>query len=215
MLTLGVSTSTPRGSVALIEGDGLLSRVTYDGGHGEGLFGALDEALRLAGRDKREIGRIGCDVGPGSFTGVRAGVAAMQGVATALAIPCVGVVSLDAMAARGRALGHDRILALLDAKKGEAYYGLYLPDAEPVVSHVSLADPSVLLELVSLHHAVVVGELGALVEGLEAVRDPASDLPDAELVARLATARGAAVGPTATLEPFYVRPPDAKLPRRS
>ena len=213
MLILGVSTSTPSGSVALLEDDRLLAEIVYEGGHGEGLFGALDAAFAASGRSKRELGLIGCDVGPGSFTGVRAGVAAMQAVSMALGVPCVAVGSLEAMVERAHALGHWAVLALLDAKKEEAYFGLYIDGEEPRVSHVPLSALADVGELRDAHQAVVIGELAARFGGFDPLRDTATDLPRAEQVGRVAFRRGVGAA-SSVLEPVYVRAPDAKLPAR-
>lgn len=211
MLILGVTTSTRRGSVALLDGETLVASEAYEAsdGHAERLFGAIDRVLAEAGVQKRSVGLIGCDIGPGSFTGVRAGVAAMQGAAKALRIPVVGVTSLEAMAMAARRLGHDRALCLIDAKKAEVFYALYTPEHSVAPSHVSIAEVETLVELRSRHGVLVFGEVAEGLVGLEPLRGPALDLPDAELIARVAAAvpRPAT---TAILEPLYVRAPNAK-----
>ncbi|MBW2527910.1 MAG: tRNA (adenosine(37)-N6)-threonylcarbamoyltransferase complex dimerization subunit type 1 TsaB, partial [Deltaproteobacteria bacterium] len=101
MTVLGISTSTPRGSAALIEGSRLLGSVAYEGEmhHAERLFGALDELFERAQVDRGSLEAVACDVGPGSFTGVRAGLAAAKGLALGLEIPLLPVGALEAMAA--------------------------------------------------------------------------------------------------------------------
>lgn len=211
MLTLGVTTSTRRGGVALLSDDVLVALHEYDApdGHAERLFAAIDACLALAGVDRRAISLFACDVGPGSFTGVRVGVAAIQGAARALGAPVAGVTSLEAMASAARRLGHERVVSVLDAKKSEAFYAVYAPDCVVEPAHVRLADAASLVELERRWGAVSIGELASEIEGLAAVRHPSTDLPGAEHLARVAIGRGPhARG--ALLEPLYVRAPDAK-----
>lgn len=210
-MILGVTTSTRRGSVALLDGDRLLAAETYEAadGHAERLFGAIDRVLAEAGVDKRSLGLIACDIGPGSFTGVRVGVAAMQGAARALRIPVVGVTSLGAMAFAARRLGHDRALCVIDAKKAEIFYALVTPELAIAPSHAPIAELEMLIALRRTHGASVFGEVAEGLAGLEPVRGPLLDLPHAELIARAAASRP--IPPVnAVLEPLYVRAPDAK-----
>ncbi|HTJ85365.1 MAG TPA: tRNA (adenosine(37)-N6)-threonylcarbamoyltransferase complex dimerization subunit type 1 TsaB, partial [Polyangiaceae bacterium] len=175
--------------------------------HAEQLFAAIEAALATTSRSKRDLSRIACDVGPGSFTGVRVGVATAQGIAFALGIPCLGVGSLEAMAFAARG---DEALAVLDAKKGEAFVasfdasGAQVGDAE----HVALAVVTRRIEEARARGAAIVGEIAdALVAG-SARRSEAADLPDAAAVAMLA---GLETDPRRRPSaPVYVRPPDAK-----
>ncbi|MGQ3295635.1 MAG: tRNA (adenosine(37)-N6)-threonylcarbamoyltransferase complex dimerization subunit type 1 TsaB, partial [Shinella sp.] len=68
-------------------------------GHAERLMDFVDAALDAAGMTLQDIGRIAVTVGPGSFTGIRVGVAAARGLALALGVPAVGVSTLAALAA--------------------------------------------------------------------------------------------------------------------
>ena len=100
MKVLALSTSTPRGSAAVLEGDRVLGAASYEdlAAHAERLFSAIDEALRAAGVARNAIEQLACDVGPGSFTGVRVAVSAAKGIALALGARVVPVASLEAMA---------------------------------------------------------------------------------------------------------------------
>jgi tRNA threonylcarbamoyladenosine biosynthesis protein TsaB len=210
MLSLGVSTSTHRGSVAIVDGPELLAQVYYDAqsGHAEQLFGAIDRVLMEAQASRADLGLIACDVGPGSFTGVRVGVAAMQGAAKALRIPTVGVTSLEAIALGGRLLGHDRALVMLDAKKSEVFFALFTPELTTEPSHVGIAALDDLVRMRDEHHAVVFGEIASSFDGWSPIRGATLDLPAAELVARSGIAKTGQLN--AILTPLYVRAPDAK-----
>ncbi|MEJ7732829.1 MAG: tRNA (adenosine(37)-N6)-threonylcarbamoyltransferase complex dimerization subunit type 1 TsaB [Polyangiaceae bacterium] len=125
---LGISTSSGRGSVAL-RGDGLRVARVYDALHAEHLLPQLDALLAEAGCRRVDLAGVACDIGPGSFTGVRVGVACAKGIAVGLGLPLAGVVSLAAMAhdafAAGALATGDVALALLDAKRGEVFAAAY------------------------------------------------------------------------------------------
>ena len=85
MKLLALSTATPRCSVAVVDDDRVLAQGGYDDEmrHAERLFGLVDEVLASAGVERGELEAIACDLGPGSFTGVRVGVASAKvGVAS-------------------------------------------------------------------------------------------------------------------------------------
>lgn len=212
MIALGLSTSTPQGSVALVEtGGAVLAEVSYAELvlHAERLFATVDEALARAGVARPQIGLVACDVGPGSFTGIRVGVAAAAGIAMGLGIPAVGVSSLRAMAepvlAEGAACP---VVALLDAQKSEVFMATFDAQGELLIPAEHRAQAA-LAERLSERSAA--GQLlcGAVLEALGlghlAHPAPGARLPSAAWIARLAL-RGSA-GP---LDPVYVRPPDAK-----
>ncbi|HLM73993.1 MAG TPA: tRNA (adenosine(37)-N6)-threonylcarbamoyltransferase complex dimerization subunit type 1 TsaB [Polyangiaceae bacterium] len=225
MKLLAISTSTPHGSVALLDADALptaareLASASYDdlAGHAERLFSLIDQVLQEGGVERSAIGAIACDIGPGSFTGVRVAVASAKGAAVALGLPVIGVTSLEALAARafaeGRAHPGDLVAAAVDAKKGEVFLAVF--DASQASLELVLppchvpraAVAEVLAKAAEGRTLVLVGEPAApLSEG------PPPELPEAAWIGRVAAARlfsGGGVDPAA-LEPLYVRPPDAK-----
>ncbi|AGP34910.1 tRNA (adenosine(37)-N6)-threonylcarbamoyltransferase complex dimerization subunit type 1 TsaB [Sorangium cellulosum] len=260
MKLLALSTSTPRGSVALLDaanldgsaeaaappggaaadraaalgaGPRLLAATAYADlhGHAERIFGAIDEVLAAAGVPPAAVEALGCDVGPGSFTGVRVAVAAAKGIALALDAPIAGVTSLEAMAAaafaEGAAAPGDLLVPLIDAKKGEVFLAAFdRPAAPPEVPPRHLPRDAAFDAVAALaagRRIVVVGAVAEEIEALRplAVRGEALDFPDAAWIARLAAGRlraaalggerGAARGhDPELLEPLYVRAPDAK-----
>jgi tRNA threonylcarbamoyladenosine biosynthesis protein TsaB len=224
MKILALSTSTPRGSAVVVEGGNVLGTGGYVDlqGHAERLFEAIDMALAAAGLDRGAVAAVACDQGPGSFTGVRVGVASAKGIALGLAVPLAGVISLEAMAAaafgEGAAASDDVVVAAIDAKKDEVFVAAYT-----VVDGVvhELTPPRCAPRAASAlevpgetRRIVIIGEVVASLEppppGL--ARGPALDLPDAAWVGRLAAIRLAVAGSgdPALVEPLYVRPPDAK-----
>lgn len=226
MKVLALSTSTPRGSAALVrDGDGnaAIAEATYVDlqGHAERLFEAIDSALVRAGETRASIDAVACDVGPGSFTGARVGVASGKGIALALGVPLVGVVSLQAMAvaafAEGAANHGDLVMAAIDAKKGEVFLAAYDSSGEAQLEPCTRALEAAAFTLDALPEGarlVVAGEVAAplaLPEGVRLARAPALDLPDAAWIGRIALRLLAAGVPSdpELCEPLYVRAPDA------
>lgn len=225
---LAISTSTPRGSAALIRDGEAPFEVAYVDlqGHAERLFEAIDAVLARAGEARASIDALACDVGPGSFTGVRVGVASAKGIALALGAPLFGVVSLEAMAraafAEGAAGPEDAVIAAIDAKKGEAFVAAWDASGAALLAPCTrpLGPEALLLSVPGAARGgrlIVVGEVAAglaLPAGARLARGPALDLPDAAWIGRLAAARRGAGGDAgadpAEIEPLYVRAPDAK-----
>jgi tRNA threonylcarbamoyladenosine biosynthesis protein TsaB len=222
MNILALSTSTQRGSAAVFDDGAELATVAYADlkGHAERIFAAIDAALAEAGLPRAALSAVACDTGPGSFTGARVGVASVKGIALALGLPVVGVLSLEAMAAaafgEGAAREGDVVLAAIDAKKSEIFVAAYALDGGSLQPILPPCCRAALPEALTLpgqeRRVIVVGEVAAALGPCPALaRGPALDLPDAAWVARLAAARlarGAGLDPAA-LEPTYVRAPDA------
>jgi tRNA threonylcarbamoyladenosine biosynthesis protein TsaB len=219
---LAVSTSTPRGSVALVRDGEAVAAVAYADlqGHAERLFEAIDAVLAQAGVGRGALSGLACDVGPGSFTGVRVGVASAKGIALGLGLPLAGVVSLEAMAAAAFAAGaagpDDVVVAALDAKKGEVFVAAYGAGGEVLAAPAARPlGPEAFSLLPPGRRVVVVGEVAAgiaLPAWMAIARAPKSlDLPDAGWIGRLALARLATADGGDAVEPLYVRPPDITL----
>jgi tRNA threonylcarbamoyladenosine biosynthesis protein TsaB len=219
---LALSTSTPRGSAAIVRDGEPVAEVAYVDlqGHAERLFEAIDAVLLRAGEARTSIDALACDVGPGSFTGVRVGVASAKGIALALGAPLIGVVSLEAMAraafAEGAAGPTDVVIAAIDAKKGEAFVAAWDASGAELLAPCTrpLGPTALLLPGVPPGRLVVVGEIAAgldLPPGARFLRGPALDLPDAAWIGRLAAPRllSGAGADAAEIEPLYVRAPDA------
>src|SRR5256714_7524118 len=126
MRVLAVDTSTMAGGVALLEdarlvGESLLDVRTT---HSERLMLAIDRVLADAGCEARHLDGLAVAVGPGSFTGLRIGLAAVKGLAFALGRPIAAVPTLDAMAA-GVPWTTRPVCPVLEARKREVYASLY------------------------------------------------------------------------------------------
>jgi tRNA threonylcarbamoyladenosine biosynthesis protein TsaB len=127
-LTLAIDTATPQVSVALGGPEGVMAELNLRPGprHGEVLAPAIESVLRLAGARIEAVGRVGVDVGPGLFTGLRVGVATAKALASALEVPVVPCTSLDLLAHPHRGAGLP-VASVVDARRGEVFWALYQP----------------------------------------------------------------------------------------
>ncbi len=126
MRVLAVDTSSPRGSVAVVGPEGVLAeaRVVTAEGHSRWLLTAAAALLQGLAIDARTIDVFAVTTGPGSFTGLRVGIGSVQGLALASGRPCVGLSTLDVLAASA-AGSSGTIVALVDAFRGEVFSGVY------------------------------------------------------------------------------------------
>jgi tRNA threonylcarbamoyladenosine biosynthesis protein TsaB len=210
VIVLGIDTCLNACSVAVIDGACVLAaaREPMARGHQERIATLARDVVAAAGVDFSDLDRIGVTVGPGSFTGLRVGLAFAKGLAAALGVPAIGVGVLEALAAESPQQGV--AIATVDARRDQIYVqafrdGVALGPAEALSlydarEHVAalagggattlIGSGSQLLEAVAPHAQVFLAE-GA---------DPA-------IVARLAASR-----PPAPPTPLYLRAPDARLP---
>ena len=129
MLTLAFETSAKAASVALTENGKLLGESYQNTGltHSQTLMVMAEDLLKQCGKTVSDVTAVAVAEGPGSFTGVRIGVAAAKGFAWGRQIPCYGVSTLEAMAVSlGVYEGH--ICACMDARRSQVYNALFLVD---------------------------------------------------------------------------------------
>lgn len=126
MSILAIDTATQVSSVAVASADKLAAELTMQAKltHSETLMPHIKEVLRMANVRKEQLEGIAVSIGPGSFTGLRIGLAAAKAMAYALDLPIVGVSTLKALAYHYPVPGI-RIVSLLDAQKGNAYREIY------------------------------------------------------------------------------------------
>jgi tRNA threonylcarbamoyladenosine biosynthesis protein TsaB len=152
LLTLGVDTSTERRSVALLQGASVLAEVSSglrEGGSAN-LLADIDRVLASAGVKLKEVGLYAAAVGPGSFTGLRAGLATVKGLALTTDRPAVGVQTLHALAYCVRPSA--RVVSLIPAGRGEVFAQLLSVSAEGDVKELESPThlpPARLLELMA------------------------------------------------------------------
>lgn len=208
MIVLGLDTCLTACSVAVLDGGRLLAHRSevMARGHQERLAPMAQAAMSEAGLSFNGLERIGVTVGPGSFTGLRVGVAFAKGLACALSIPAAGVGTLEALAAQGRGL----VAAALDARRDQFYLQLF-DEGRPLMAPELLPIGQAAARLVELGLGRPLALVGSGAPLLAAAAPGATVLTpegcDARDVARLAASR-----PPAPLRPLYLRAPDAKLP---
>jgi tRNA threonylcarbamoyl adenosine modification protein YeaZ len=189
----------------LSEGARVVARVTHLelNAHAERLVPLLDEALDRAGWERGSLERVGVGMGPGSFTGLRVGIAFAQGVALGLGIPVIGVGSLEAMAAACPAgLASPRV-ALLDARRGEVFAQAFDATSAALGAPEALGRDAAVACLLARHPgAVFLGEMAAALGAPSVHRSELTDLPDAAGVAAIAATRSFG---QSVVEPLYVR----------
>ncbi|MBB4230447.1 tRNA (adenosine(37)-N6)-threonylcarbamoyltransferase complex dimerization subunit type 1 TsaB [Rhizobium mongolense] len=174
-------------------------------GHAEHLMGIVDRVLNQADMKLAMVERIAVTIGPGSFTGIRVGVAAARGFGLALNIPTVGITTLETMAAAQREKTPGRpVLAAMDAKRGEIYLQSFSADGP------ALDEPrAVTIEAAKTIATAFAGEITGSATPLlkpNATGEHANMFP-ISIVARL----GAAADPgSGKPKPLYLRGPDAK-----
>jgi tRNA threonylcarbamoyladenosine biosynthesis protein TsaB len=219
---LAVETATRVLSVALLEGEALRAELsTVDPrAHAERLLPAIDALLAQAGVGLDAVGAFAVSIGPGSFTGLRIGLATVKGLAFDTGRPVAAVPTLAALAAGAGA--SEPTAALLDARRGEVYAALWDPQSEALLLEGVYA-PAELAALLPPRCAVlaaedagsaaaeVVARLGA---GARLLAGPGA-LARAWNVGRLGArllARGSAVAAEA-LVPRYLRRAEAEARR--
>lgn len=219
-VVLGIETATLLGGVALVSGSGeLLGEITLRNheSHSERMLPALDWLLATLGISLHALTAVAVSQGPGSFTGLRAGIATAKGLALALGVPLFGIPTLEALAANAPP-GAGAVCAVLNARRGEVFRGLFHRDpAGP-----RRLEPDRLMPLRSFadelpDNCLVVGELPATAivmrpcGGTLRFAPPHLAYPRAAVVAALGNAARAAACPSqlTTLMPDYLRPCDA------
>ncbi|HEY2660294.1 MAG TPA: tRNA (adenosine(37)-N6)-threonylcarbamoyltransferase complex dimerization subunit type 1 TsaB [Caulobacteraceae bacterium] len=177
-------------------------------GHQERLAPMVAEIM--TGTAFAGLDRIAVTVGPGSFTGLRVGLAFAKGLALALDKPCIGVGVLEALALAAEPAGF--VAACLDARRGQVYLQVFTDGRAimaPDVLSLEIAAAR-LAELWAGGPAVLAGSGAPLLAGVLAqARIETPTAPDPAVVARIAAA---ARSPFAPPRPLYLRAPDAKLP---
>lgn len=152
MKILAIDTSSSSGSIAVLDGPGLMAELTvsYVGTHSEWLLASIDRLLKDSGLDISDIGLFAIGKGPGSFTGLRIGVAAIKGLAWPLGRKVAGVSTLKALALNLR-YSNMTVCPVLDARKGEVYTALfrYINDRMETVLDETAISPRALIQVIN------------------------------------------------------------------
>lgn len=218
---LGIDSSTGACSVAVLAGERVLAhgREEMSRGQSERLVPMLEAAMRQAGLGFEVLDAIVVTRGPGSFTGVRIGMATAKGLGQALGIPTLGITGFDAVCLAASGTGEGHLAVVLESRRADLFFQLYGPGGVPVGAPEARPADSIADRLAEVAGTVLLaGDAAAAVHarGLEKgigsfVLSPVM-APDAREVALLA-ARGGHAVEGAALKPLYLRAPDVTKPR--
>ena len=223
ILILSIETATGCGSIAVTRGQRLLAEATAqpDVTHSRRLLGTVDWLMQAAGVAWADIDGVAVSLGPGSFTGLRIGMAAAKGLVMAIGVPLLGVSTLDALALA--CIGtRVQICPVLDARKQEVYAALYQPEGgdgypsrqsvDEAIHPEALADkidrPTVFLGTGVAVYADVFKK-NKLIQLLPAQLTHPRGLHVGLLAANM-LAQGEVMNP-ATAAPYYVRASEAEI----
>ncbi len=231
MKVLSLDTSTRISSVALLDDDQLLAEnnTCVHAKHGETLLASIQRVLESAQMTMADVELIAVGLGPGSFTGVRIGMAAAKGFALARRTPVIGTVSLQTLAC---AIADRSAIAVaaIDAHKGEVFAAAYswnedgsanehvapfhdTPERAGARIREKLDDAPVSIcgDALGVYREQLLGALGANTT----VMTPLYEVPRAAMAGEMALAKWRRRGADdlATLVPLYLRGSDARLPQ--
>ncbi len=226
-VVLALETSTRVCGLALLQGGETMFSLSFvpPGGHSGFLMTAVDDAVALTGLQPALWNAVVVSRGPGSFTGLRIGLATAKGLALGLGIPLFGVPTLEVLA-RGAAAAAERFICpVMDARKGQVFTALYrrtrqgVKEVRPPASLLpeelpSLAPPDALFTGDAL--GIYADRIGAAYGSARlAFAGPELWHPDAVVVGRMGMTRVLAGDPSELVDlvPLYVRPSDAELNR--
>ncbi|HJP19956.1 MAG TPA: tRNA (adenosine(37)-N6)-threonylcarbamoyltransferase complex dimerization subunit type 1 TsaB [Alphaproteobacteria bacterium] len=219
MKVLAFDTTLEACSAALWQGGQVLAveRQHIVRGHAEALMPMVESVMAEAGFEYDALDLIAVTRGPGTFTGLRIGLAAARGLGLACGRPVLGLTSLEALAA-GVPAGDESLFVAIDARRGEVYGQAFDASLVPLCEPFARS-PAAAAEAIPEGPALVLGSGAALIRETQAGEwqrlrfSPGNEQPDAAVVAARAAALAAAGGlPEVPPAPLYLRQPDARLP---
>jgi tRNA threonylcarbamoyladenosine biosynthesis protein TsaB len=220
---LGFDTATADTAVAVATGDELIAERRAGPEHGGrpnhagAILEEIEACVAEAGGWER-IGRLAVGIGPGTFTGLRVGIATARALAQARGLPVAAVGSLAALASGIGEEAPDRHrLALIDARRREVFAALYDPAGEEVIAPVAIGPEALAERLAGAPGTPLAAGDGSLRFREELESAGVEILPDADPAHRLAArhicvlAAGIQPGPGTDVTPAYLRRPDAEV----
>ena len=220
MKILGIDTTTQACSVALIDTDSEDQEprqiIAVDVKHAEVLFPMIAKLFKETDTRYQDIDRLAVTIGPGSFTGVRVGVAAAKGISLSLPkLKLSGYSSLHVIAydvlnsyREHGTKPFDQILAVIDARRGEVYCQTFDASAKPI-SEVCAIKPDMVSSVLSDKKTLVVGTFAGLNQNQNLIfYEKSPEYPSARSLCQLSEVMP---GKSAPFSPLYIREPDAKI----
>ncbi len=137
MKILSIDTSSDICSVCILEDDKLIKElnITDSKTHSENLMPLVDKLFKESLLQLSDMDAIACSIGPGSFTGIRIGIASVKAMAEVMQVPVIGVTSLDTLAYLCE--NSDTIVSLIDAKNNQVYCGIFNKNHELLESYLA------------------------------------------------------------------------------
>jgi len=224
-IILALETATMCGSVALVTENRCIAEFSLQTGetHSRRLLAGIDWVLQEAGIDMSAIAAVAVSLGPGSFTGLRIGLATAKGLAMAAGAKLIGVGTLDGLAAQFFAAAKILICPVLDARKKEVYCGFYRCDNQGIPrlqGEYQVISPEALCERID-EPVVLLGDgyevydhlFRGKLAGLLRVVPSGTYFPRAATIGLLALAKWQEDGflDPVTAEPIYIRASEAEL----
>ena len=179
--------------------------LAMDRGHAEAIAPMVNNVVTEARLRFADLNRIAVTVGPGTFTGVRIGLAMGRGLGLALGVPVVASTSLSAVAANEGSM-HGPLLVAADARMGEVYAALF-EDGKVVRQPAAVTTAGLDIPQGARISGTAADAVIAALGRNDLLRTRSGDLPMAANFARLA---GSGISPSAMPTPIYLRQPDAK-----
>ena len=150
MKILAVDTSSSVCAVAILENNEVIKENILDNGktHSENFMPLVEKTLNDCNLGLDDIDLIACGIGPGSFTGIRIGIASIKAIAEIKELPIVAVTSLEALAYNVESVDNTNIISMIDARNNQVYCGCFNDKYELVNEYVA-DDIEVLMDLIS------------------------------------------------------------------
>lgn len=157
MKILAIDTSSSICSTAILDDEILIDKNELNDGrtHSENLMPLVDELLKRNNINTKDINLIACSVGPGSFTGIRIGVATIKAIAEVLNIKVAGVTSLENLARNVK--DADTIVSLIDARNNQVYCGIFDKNYNKKEDYIADDINEVITKLKKYNNITVVG----------------------------------------------------------
>lgn len=224
MKVLGIDTATMMGSIGLIDDEGAIAEYSLNirATHSERLMPAIDRLLKDSGIMPKDIDGFAVSIGPGSFTGLRIGLATVKGLAMGWNKPAAAVSTLEALAFN-LAYAEHLICPILDARKNEVYTAMFKSDGRGGMKRL-VQDMAIDMQTFLREYDEDIIFMGDAVDSyreriLDILKDRAHfapknrNMPSGASVAELGLKKirdGKAVDPSG-LAPFYIRRPEAEV----
>lgn len=229
MKTLAIDTATKTQVLALTDGADVVARrlAVVPANHSESLLANIDDMLRQAQWDRSALDLVACGLGPGTFTGLRVGLATAKAIARSAGAALVGVSSCEAIARPLAPLFDGVAVTVIDARRGEVYFAAYETRGGMVVQELvapTTKTPEQVRAFVDAQPGAVILSGNGVIAFDELQQWEREDVrvmaqpwhtPSSVSIALLAqrTLRERGGDDIATLEPNYVRPSDAERGR--